>query len=103
MRTLTYRAVKRNNHLLRSSGYYPKRRNRRSSLAVATMGRVFAWATGPQGFALSAAQRSKHALAVPGADHFLDPDVHVGSLAGPTCAEIQLDLLRLASLSFTTS
>ena len=55
----------------------------REFLAVATKGRVFAWATGPQGFALSAAQRPKHALAVRGADHFLDPDVHVGSLAGP--------------------
>ena len=58
-----------------------------------TIARVFTWAAGPQGFNLPAEQRPKHALAVAGADHFLDAEVHIGSLADPTCREVQLDLL----------
>lgn len=54
---------------------------------------VLDWATGPRGFKLPVEQIPKHALLVPGSDHFLGPEVHVGSLVnGGRCA-VSLDLL----------
>lgn len=55
--------------------------------------RVLAWATGPEGFDLPAEQGPKHVLAVPGADHFLAPDVHIGSLVAQSRCRVVLDLL----------
>lgn len=60
---------------------------------AATIARVFAWATGPKGFDLPAEQIPKHVLAVPGADHFLDANVHIGSLVARGRCEVILDLL----------
>ncbi len=48
--------------------------------SAATIRRVFDRATGPDGFNLTPAERVKHVLALPGADHFLDWDVRVGTL-----------------------
>jgi hypothetical protein len=58
-----------------------------------TVDRVLKWATGEHGFDLSPAEAAKHTLALPGADHPLDPRVHIGSLvAGGTC-DVVLDLV----------
>src|SRR6266702_1805286 len=45
-----------------------------------TIRTVYRWISGPEGFNLSPYQAAKHVLAVPGADHFLDSGVHIGSL-----------------------
>jgi hypothetical protein len=58
----------------------------------ATVARVFDWACGPLGFNLTPEQRAKHVLAVPGADHALDPGVHIGSLVSAGSCEVVLDL-----------
>ena len=42
---------------------------------------------------MSPEQAAKHVLAVPGADHFLEDGVHVGSLVGPHNCTVTLDLL----------
>jgi hypothetical protein len=59
---------------------------------VATIRTVFDWATGPQGFGLTPEQKVKHVFALPGADHFLDWGVHVGSLISPGTCQVVLDL-----------
>ena len=54
---------------------------------------VHRWACGPHAAKLSPEQAAAHVLAVPGADHFLEDSVHVGSLvAGHSCS-VTLDLL----------
>ena len=58
-----------------------------------TIDRVLKWATGEHGFDLSPAETAKHALALPGADHLLDPRVHIGSLVTATSCEVVLDLV----------
>ena len=63
---------------------------------ASTAARVLKWATGKQGFDLTPAEAAKHTLAVPGADHALDPRVHMGSLVGPGSCEILLDLVPKA-------
>jgi hypothetical protein len=51
------------------------------------------WAFGPKVADLSPEQAAKHVLAVPGADHFLEAGVHVGSLVIPGSCKVILDLL----------
>lgn len=63
---------------------------------ASTASRVLKWATGKQGFDLTAAEAAKHALATPGADHALDPRVHIGSLVATGSCEILLDLVPKA-------
>jgi hypothetical protein len=63
---------------------------------AARMERVLKWATGKSGFDLTPAEAAKHTLAVPGADHPLDPRVHVGSLVTAPSCEVTLDLLPKA-------
>jgi hypothetical protein len=59
----------------------------------ATIKRVYSWASGPDGARLSPEQAAKHVLAVPGADHFLDSGVHIGSLVSHGSCSVTLDLL----------
>ena len=59
----------------------------------ATVETVLKWATGEQGFDLSAAEAAKHTLAQPGADHPLDPRVHIGSLVSTGTCDLVLDLI----------
>jgi hypothetical protein len=54
---------------------------------------VKGWAFGPDAAGFSPEDAAKHVLAVPGADHFLEDGVHVGSLANPGKCEVVLDLL----------
>jgi len=58
----------------------------------ATVGRIFDWATGEDGFDLAPDQRAKHVLALPNADHFLAKSVHIGSLVTAESCEVVLDL-----------
>jgi hypothetical protein len=58
----------------------------------ATIARVFAWATGPDGFALPDAERPKHTLTVCDTTTEPAPSVHVGSLVRADCA-LCLDLV----------
>lgn len=58
-----------------------------------TIKTVEKWAFGPEVANFSAEQAAKHVLAVPGADHFLDPGVHIGSLTKPGECSVKLDLL----------
>lgn len=58
-----------------------------------TIKRVEKWAFGPKVADLSPEQAAKHVLTVPGADHFLDAGVHVGSLVAPGSCKVILDLL----------
>jgi hypothetical protein len=60
---------------------------------AATVETVLKWATGEHGFELSAAEAAKHTLAQPGADHPLDPRVHIGSLVGTGACDLVLDLI----------
>jgi len=60
---------------------------------AATVETVLKWATGEHGFVLSAAEAAKHTLAQPGADHPLDPRVHIGSLVGTEACDLVLDLI----------
>lgn len=55
--------------------------------------RVLKWATGEGGFDLTPAEAAKHTLALPGADHPLDPRVHIGSLVTAGTCEVVLDLM----------
>jgi hypothetical protein len=59
---------------------------------VATIRRVFDWATGPDGFNLTPEQKAEHVLALPGADHFLDWEVRIGSIVTPGTCDVVLDL-----------
>jgi hypothetical protein len=58
-----------------------------------TIKTVEKWAFGPKVADLSPEQAAKHVLAVPGADHFLEGGVHVGSLVIPGSCKVVLDLL----------
>jgi EAL domain-containing protein (putative c-di-GMP-specific phosphodiesterase class I) len=58
-----------------------------------TIKTVEKWAFGPEVANFSKEQAAKHVLAVPGADHFLDPGVHIGSLTSPGECSVTLDLL----------
>lgn len=56
---------------------------------AARIKRVFNWATGPVAFKLTPEEKIKHVLALPNADHFLAPTVHIGSVAEPgTCSAV---------------
>jgi hypothetical protein len=57
----------------------------------ATVASVFAWATGPQGFGLTPAERAKHTLALCEGNAEIDHSAHIGSFAGEDCA-VCLDL-----------
>jgi hypothetical protein len=57
---------------------------------------VHRWACGPHAAKLSPEQAAAHVLALPGADHFLEDGVHVGSLVAGRCCEVTLDLLPRA-------
>ena len=59
---------------------------------VAIIRLVFDWVTGPEGFNLTPVEKAKHVLAQPGADHFLDWEVRVGSLVTTDTCEVVLDL-----------
>lgn len=61
-----------------------------------TIATVEKWAFGPEVANFSNEQAAKHVLAVPGADHFLDPGVHIGSLTKPGHCSVTLDLLPRA-------
>jgi len=58
-----------------------------------TIATVEEWAFGKEVANFSKEQAAKHVLAVPGADHFLDAGVHIGSLTTPGHCSIKLDLL----------
>jgi len=58
-----------------------------------TIKRVEKWAFGPKVADLSPEEAAKHVLAVPGADHFLEDGVHIGSLVTPGSCKVTLDLL----------
>ena len=58
-----------------------------------TIKTVEKWAFGPEVANFSKEQAAKHVLAVPGADHFLDRGVHIGSLTAPGQCAVTLDLL----------
>lgn len=58
-----------------------------------TIKSVAKWAFGPNAANLSKEQAAKHVLAVPGADHFLEDGVHVGSLVKPASCSLMLDAL----------
>jgi EAL domain-containing protein (putative c-di-GMP-specific phosphodiesterase class I) len=58
-----------------------------------TVKTVEKWAFGKEVADFSPEQAAKHVLAVPGADHFLDTGVHVGSLFIPGSCSVVLDLL----------
>jgi hypothetical protein len=58
-----------------------------------TIKTVEKWAFGPDVADFSPEQAAKHVLAVPGADHFLEGGVHVGSLVTPGSCKVVLDLL----------
>jgi hypothetical protein len=60
---------------------------------IFTIRQVFDWATGPGAFNLTPEQKAKHVLALPGADHFLDGNVRVGSLVTAGTCGVVLDLL----------
>ena len=59
----------------------------------ATIGKVERWAFGPKVGNFSPEQAAQHVLAAPGADHFLDVAVHVGSLLTTGACMVTLDLL----------
>ncbi len=58
-----------------------------------TIGAVSRWVFGPRAANLSPEQQTAHVLAVPGADHFLEDGVHVGSLVPAGTGHLTLDLL----------
>lgn len=58
-----------------------------------TVATVEKWAFGPKVANLSPEQAAKHVLAEPGADHFLEGGVHIGSLVKPGSCIVTLDLL----------
>lgn len=58
-----------------------------------TIKTVERWAFGPKVANFSEEQAAKHVLAVPGADHFLEDGVHIGSLVMPDSCTVTLDLL----------
>lgn len=58
----------------------------------ATIRRVFDWATSKEVFNLTPEQKAEHVLALPGADHYLDWEVRIGTLAGKGSCEVTLDL-----------
>lgn len=58
-----------------------------------TIKTVETWAFGSAVANFSKEQAAKHVLAVPGADHFLDPGVHIGSLTKAGQCSVTLDLL----------
>lgn len=58
-----------------------------------TIKTVEKWAFGPEVANLSPEQAAKHVLAEPGADHFLEAGVHIGSLVKPGACTVVLDLL----------
>ncbi len=68
----------------------------RSFAPGTTIKKVEKWAFGPHAANLSPEQAAKHVLAVPGADHFLEDGVHIGSLVTSGGCEITLDLLPRA-------
>lgn len=58
-----------------------------------TIKTIHRWACGPHAAKLSQEQAATHVLAVPGADHFLEDSVHVGSLVDGHSCKVTLDLL----------
>lgn len=50
-----------------------------------TIARVFAWATGKDGFDLTPTEKAKHALGICGTTTEADKDEHVGSFADGEC------------------
>lgn len=72
---------------------YNSDRIHRDFRQVAKIKRVFEWAVGDEGFNLASEQRAKHVLALPNADHFLNWNVHVGSLVISGSCRVVLDLV----------
>jgi hypothetical protein len=58
-----------------------------------TIKRAEKWAFGPKVADFSKEQAAKHVLAEPGADHFLEDGVHIGSLVKPGSCTVTLDIL----------
>jgi hypothetical protein len=56
-----------------------------------TIKTVHHWVCGEHEAHLSPVEAAKHVLALPGADHYLEDGVHIGSVAGADCA-VLLDL-----------
>jgi hypothetical protein len=65
----------------------------RSYGPATTVKTVEQWAFGPEVGKFSPEQAAAHVLAVPGADHFLEAEVHVGSLTKAGACTVTLDLL----------
>ncbi len=57
-----------------------------------TIKTVERWAVRPEGAGFSREQAAEHVLAEPGADHFLEGGVHIGSLVKPGSCSVTLDL-----------
>lgn len=58
-----------------------------------TIKAVYQWASGDKAADLSAEQKAKHVLALPGADHFLADGVHIGSLITSGTCEVTVNLM----------
>lgn len=58
-----------------------------------TIKKVEKWTFGPEVANFSKEQAAEHVLAEPGADHFLEDGVHIGSLVKPALCTVTLDLL----------
>ena len=58
----------------------------------ATVGRIYDWAAGPEGFKLTPDQKVKHTLIISGTTTEPDKATHVGSLANHDCA-VSFDLV----------
>jgi hypothetical protein len=71
---------------------YGGREHNETFRPAATIERVFRWATGEDAFDLTPPERAKHVLALPGADHFLAWNVHIGSLVEPGTCSVVLEL-----------
>jgi hypothetical protein len=65
----------------------------RSYGPATTIKTVETWAFGPEVANFSKEQAAEHVLAEPGADHFLEDGVHIGSLVKPDSCAVTLDLL----------
>jgi hypothetical protein len=62
-------------------------------MCTAVIAAELKWAFGPEVGKFSKEQAAEHVLAEPGADHFLEDGVHIGSLVKADSCSVVLDLL----------